>query len=174
MPSPVVPNEPARLDALSSRDILDSHPEPGFEDVAELTSLICGTPTALVSVVDEHRRWLKARVGVSFCETSRDTAFCAHTILQRDILKVEDASLDPHFKGNPLVLGNPLIRFYACAPLVLPGGCCIGALCVLARRARRLTGEQREPPHRLGAITMSLILMRKLVVQQQCGARAAA
>lgn len=135
-------DEQSRLAALRSYRILDTDPEPAFDDLAMLASQICSTPIALISVIDENRQWFKARVGMSLSETARSVAFCAHTIRQRGILVVPDARGDARFRDNPLVTGEPHIRFYAGAPLVTPEGDAIGSMCVVDSVPRTLTDDQ--------------------------------
>lgn len=143
MSAPLPPHESARLASLRTYGVLDSPPEKSFDDLTLLAAHVCGTPIALVSLVDESRQWFKSRIGVSAAETARDVAFCAHTILQQDeVLVVQDATLDPRFKQSPLVTSDPQVRFYAGAPLVAPDGHALGALCVMDRAPRVLSAEQ--------------------------------
>jgi diguanylate cyclase (GGDEF)-like protein/PAS domain S-box-containing protein len=151
-------DEAERLAALRALEILDSAPEPAFDALVRAASLVCGAPIALISLIDADRQWFKANLGLpGVTETPRDLAFCAHAILGDDILEVADAAVDPRFADNPLVTGNPDIRFYAGAPLRLKDGSTVGTLCVIDRRARRLDDTQREILSSL-ALTASAML----------------
>ena len=141
--------ETARLHALEALKILDTPPEEAFDDLVWLASALCNAPIALVSLVDGHRQWFKARHGVDAQETPRSDSFCAHAIGSDELLEVEDACDDPRFAANPLVLGAPHIRFYCGAPLVGAKGHRFGTLCVVDAEPRRLTAEQREALTRL-------------------------
>src|SRR5262252_10576129 len=103
MKAPLPPKEQERLQALQGSGILNSAPERSYDQLTELAASICGTPIAILSLIDSERQWFKSRVGLSFKETSRDVAFCAHTILQRDLLVIPDAASDERFCENPLV-----------------------------------------------------------------------
>jgi GAF domain-containing protein len=120
---PVPENEDQRMRILADYNILDSLPEQAYDDFAKLASAICGTPIALITLLDDHRQWFKANVGLGVSETPRSQAFCAHAIMDPGVvMTVEDATLDHRFAANPLVTGDPGIRFYAGAPLVAPTG----------------------------------------------------
>ena len=143
MTAPFPENEAQRLSALRSYRILDTEPEPAFDDLTLLAAQVCETPIALVSLVDEKRQWFKARLGMGMAETSRGASFCAHTILHADqILEVRDAREDPRFADSELVASDPPWTFYAGAPLVAWGGHALGALCVVDKKPRVLRAEQ--------------------------------
>ncbi len=132
-----IDDEPARLQALRSTGLLDSAPDPAFD---ELVSWACDhfqVPIALVSLLDADRQWFKARRGLALHETPRDHAFCRFTIQQSLPLVVEDATADPRFRDNPLVLGAPHIRFYAGAPIINRNGLALGSVCVIDTEPRR-------------------------------------
>ena len=137
-------NEADRLSALRKYRILDTDPERAFDDVTMLASQICGTPIALISLIDADRQWFKSRVGLTVAETSRSVSFCTHAIKHRDLFVVPDARASETFRDNPFVAGEDGIRFYAGAPLVTPAGHALGTLCVLDRVPRTLTPEQIE------------------------------
>lgn len=137
-------DEEARLKALERYRILDTEPEPAFDDIVRLTSTLLQVPTCMVSLVDRERQWFKARHGLDAPHTPREVAFCDHAIRQRWPLVVPDAREDPRFDGNPLVIGAPHIRFYAGAPLRTPDGHALGTLCVIDKRARTPTAQELE------------------------------
>jgi len=127
------------LSALHRYRILDTEPERRFDDLAMLASHVCGTPMALITLVDEHRQWFESRVGVSVAETGRAVSFCALAIEQQDLFIVPGTLRDERFRDNPQVTGEPHIRFNAAAPLSTPDGHALGTLCVIERRPRTLT-----------------------------------
>jgi anti-sigma regulatory factor (Ser/Thr protein kinase) len=136
--------EAARLAALRKYRILDTEPERQFDDLTLLASHICGTPMAVISLVDEDRQWFKSRVGVSVVETSRAVSFCTHAIQHREIMIVPNALEDERLRDYPSVTGDEHIRFYAGAPLITREGQALGTLCVFDRVARTLTADQLE------------------------------
>ncbi|HEY8553327.1 MAG TPA: glycogen debranching protein GlgX [Burkholderiales bacterium] len=141
--APLPVDEAQRLEELQRYRVLDTGPEAVFDDLARIAAQVCQTPIALVSLVDKDRQWFKARVGIEAQETPRQVAFCAHAIFEDDVMEVPDAAADPRFADNPLVTADPKLRFYAGAPLITPAGHSIGTLCVIDRRPRHLTAEQR-------------------------------
>lgn len=161
MPAPLPSHEAKRLEALRRYRILDTPPEQAFDDFAMIASAICETPIALVTLVDGDRQWFKARVGLDAAETPREQAFCAHSILRDDVMVVEDATSDARFSSNPLVTGDPLIRFYAGAPLIDSEGYALGTLCVIDRRPRPLEAGRRDALEALARRVVGQIEMRR-------------
>ena len=133
-----------RHQALENLEILDTLPEPEFDDLVILASEICGTPISLISLIDSERQWFKAAVGLAAVETSITLSFCAHAIAEKGLFLVEDATRDDRFKYNPLVLGSPHIRFYAGMPLYDSDGIAIGTLCVIDTVSRGLSPGQTK------------------------------
>lgn len=152
----MVQREERRLAALARYRILDTAPEAAFDAIVKIAAQICGTPMALISLVDDRRQWFKAAIGIDETETPRDIAFCAHAIEQEGVFEVADATQDRRFADNPLVTDDPNLRAYAGAPLVTADGHALGTLCVLDRVPRVLTEAQRE----------ALTLLADQVVQQ--------
>jgi len=148
--APVPRHEPARLAALAAHAVLDTAPEEAFDGLTRLAARLCGTPIALVSLVDEARQWFKSRVGLEEPETTREVSFCAHAILHEELFVVPDTHLDERFHDNPLVTGEPRVRFYAGTPLKSVSGHRLGTLCVLDHVPRALTAEQAQALQMLG------------------------
>ena len=161
MAFPTPPNEARRLTALRAYGLLDTPPEAPFDEIASLASYITQAPIALVGLLDEHRQWFKARVGIDLSETPREHAFCNHTILHPEGMVVADALADPRFASNPLVQGAPGIRFYAGTPLVTQDGYALGTLCVIDIQPRpRFAPEQHQALQTLGRHLMTQIDIR--------------
>jgi diguanylate cyclase (GGDEF)-like protein/PAS domain S-box-containing protein len=165
LPNRSNPTEQAELwrqQALDALDILDSGTESAFDGLVQAASAICGTPIALISLIDHDRQWFKANVGLDgVSETPRSISFCTHAIEHPDLFVVEDAQNDPAFAGNPLVKGDPHIRFYAGAPLQLSCGATVGTLCVISRQPMRLDEKQRELLSKLSATAVHLLEGRR-------------
>jgi len=155
--APKPANEQDRLRALHSYGILDTPPDQHFNDLVEVASYICGTPIAVVTLVDEDRQWFKARVGLDAQETSRDASFCAHAILDDQLFEVPNALADVRFADNPLVLGELGLRFYAGVPLVTSENIALGTLCVIDREPRQLDAGQREAMHALSRQAVAML-----------------
>lgn len=135
-------------------------PENAYDDIVLIASAICDTPIALVSLVDTNRQWFKARLGIDVAQTHRDIASCSHAILEPEkLLIVDDARRDSRFSDNPLVLQQPKLRFYACAPLVSSEGHALGTLCVIDSKPRHLTERQKEV---LGGLSRQVIAQLEL------------
>jgi diguanylate cyclase (GGDEF)-like protein len=137
-------DEAARLAALHRLDVLDTPPEDRFDRITRIARHLFDVPIALISLVDGDRQWFKSRAGLDACETPRDISFCGHAILGEDILLVRDAQADARFVDNPLVTGEPNIRFYAGYPLRGPGGQMLGTLCLIDHVPRDLDAETRS------------------------------
>jgi signal transduction histidine kinase len=166
MQSPALPpDEAERLAALRSYRILDTPPEPDFDDLVALASEICEVPIALVTLMDQDRQWFKATTGTEVRELPRAISFCGHAILQEGVFVVEDALEDPRFADNPLVLAPPNVRFYAGAPLESASGHRLGTLCVIDRVARRLTGLQGRALSTLSRQVVAQIELRARIVE---------
>ena len=137
MQIPVGPeNARQRLDALRRLAVLDTPAEERFDRITRMARNMFDVPIALVSLVDENRQWFKSCCGLPVLETSRDISFCGHAILGEALFVVEDASQDPRFSDNPLVTGEPHIRFYAGHPLAVGNGLKLGTLCIIDRKPR--------------------------------------
>lgn len=156
--APPTPNEAARLERLRRFGVLDTLPQEAFDHITALASVICDTPIALISLVDQDRQWFKSRVGLDAEQTSREVAFCAHAIHDPgQVMVVEDATQDPRFHDNPLVTGQPDIRFYAGAPIVTDEGYALGTVCVIDRRSRGLSAAQQLALRSLARLVLTLM-----------------
>lgn len=161
VPAPLPANEAHRLEQLRLLRILDTEAESAFDDLVQLAAAVCNAPIALLSLVDGSRQWFKSKVGLEACSTPRDAAFCAHAILSNDLLVVPDAKQDPRFANSPLVIGQPGIRFYAGAPVVLTSGAAVGTVCVIDREPRQLTPLQLQTLRTLRRTAAHLLELRR-------------
>jgi diguanylate cyclase (GGDEF)-like protein len=149
---PIPLDETCRLQTLLSLRILDTEPEERFDRITRLAKRVFGVPIALVSLVDSHRQWFKSRQGLDALETPREISFCGHAITLDQILVVEDALLDERFRDNPLVTGEPHVRFYAGYPVRAPNGTRLGTLCIIDHVARHFSDEDRQMLRELGTM----------------------
>ena len=161
--APKPEDEPERLAALARYEILDTAPERAYEDIVALASQICGTPVALMGLVDSDRVWHKARIGVPVEAVDRDDSFCSHTILQDEPLVVPDLREDERFVDNPNVIGGPRVRFYAGAPLITEDGHALGTLCTLDTVPRTLSDDQRKALAALSRQVVAQLELRRLL-----------
>ncbi len=142
-------DEERRLRRLGELGLLDSEREERFDRLTRIAAAAFDVPIALISLIDAERQWFKSCHGLATCQTSRDLAFCAHAVGQRSDLLVADTWLDDRFADNPLVLGEPRIRFYAGSPLILDDGTCLGTLCLIDTRPRQLSSTELALLHDL-------------------------
>jgi PAS domain S-box-containing protein len=155
--NPLPVDEDDRLAELRRLQILDTLPQAAFDSLTSLAAGICGTPIALISLVDSSRQWFKARQGIEVAQTSRDQSFCAHAILRpHDVLVVNNASSDARFRNFPMVSSGELV-FYAGAPIVTSSGAALGTVCVLDSVPRELDGKQLGMLKHLADLAMQLI-----------------
>lgn len=161
------PTEAERLAALERYRILDTEPERAFDDLTMLASQICGTPMALITLVDADRQWFKSRIGIEPLETSRAISFCSLAIQQEALFIVPDAREDARFRDNPFVTGDPHIRFYAGAPVRTPDGHALGTICVVDTVARTLSAPQVEALDALRRQVQSQLELRRHVLELQ-------
>ncbi|MDB5897689.1 MAG: barA 12 [Ramlibacter sp.] len=156
------PSERRRLARLRMLAVLDTQPEPVFDALARIAAAVCGTPIAVLGLVDERRQWFKANVGLKgIDETPRDRSFCDEAIRGDALTEVRDATRDERFRADPLVTGPPGARFYAGAPIAMPSGERIGALCVIGREPGRLTPQQRVALRDLADVAQWALLQRE-------------
>jgi len=155
--------EQNRLSALLKLKVLDSPYETIFDTITRLASDVCDTPIALITLVDDKRQWFKSSVGMgSVTETPREISFCTHTIKNDHLFEVTDAAQDERFWDNPLVTGNPDIRFYCGAPIKLPMGENIGTLCVIDTKPNYLNEYQRKTIEGLATLVSQLLVLREI------------
>ena len=152
---PETNDEPERLEALRRYGAFGLLRSAVFDDIAKLAAFICRTPVSMISLLDSNRQWFLAKTGLNSCEMSREASFCAHALVGPEMLIVGDAQVDARFSRNPLVTGEPFVRFYAGAPLMTSDGYALGTLCVVDHVPRFLAPEQREALRSLSHLAMS-------------------
>lgn len=168
--APLLLNESDRLASLAEYELKEDDHELQLDAIVQLASKLFDVPIVLVSIVERERQFFSARKGLDVCETGRDVAFCAHALELDDILVIPDAKLDSRFAQNPLVLGEPFIRFYAGMPLVAPSGHVLGTLCIIDRRPRNgLSAQDREHLKALATLVLDKLEVRRLAVAHRAG-----
>lgn len=166
-PSPFPQNEEQRLRALQAFDVLDTLAEPQFDALTELAAHICDTPIALISLIDSDRQWFKSKVGLEVDQTPRDISFCQYAIMNDDLLEVNNSLDSPILKDNPLVVGDPNIRFYAGAPIKNKDGFKIGTLCVIDRKPKKLDDRQKKMLQLLADQVLNQLELRSMVEKER-------
>ena len=155
-------NEKERLKALASYSILDSLSEEDYDDITAIAASICGTNISLISLIDDKRQWFKSHHGLDATETPKDFAFCAHAIHDHEkLFEVQDTRNDLRFVDNPLVTGDPNIRFYAGIPLLSDNGLPLGTLCVIDQKPKTLSEGQKKSLRALSNQVMNMLNLRK-------------
>jgi signal transduction histidine kinase/CheY-like chemotaxis protein len=170
--APKPENEAQRLKALRELDILDSSPEQSFDRITTMAARQFGVPICVVSLVDESREWFKSACGLDAKEGDRNIAFCAHTILSREVLVIEDALLDERFRDSPLVTQGNGIRFYAGAPMITRDGMNLGAFCLKDHSPRSFAIEERWMLTQFAEIVVELMEFRLLARTAQSATKA--
>ncbi|MEB3224432.1 MAG: GAF domain-containing protein [Synechococcus sp.] len=166
-PPESLPHETERLRSLFQQELLDSPPEQTFDDLVALTKHLFNVDIALVSLVDDQRQWFKAKAGLEPNETSREISFCGHALHGDDIFEVPDAQVDDRFCDNPLVVGEPYIRFYAGQPIYGDDGHKLGTLCLIHHAPRKLNAPEREQLKMLARQVEHLIKLRRKLIRRQ-------
>lgn len=162
---PIPADERERLADLASFHVLGGGSEQDLDEIVALAAQICATPIATITLVDSQRQWFKAKVGLGIEGTSRQIAFCAHALMERDALVVPDARLDPRFADNPLVVGDPFLHFYAGHPLLTSKGSAVGTLAVMDRVPRELSAHQRFALKVLAEHVVKWLELRRAVLR---------
>ncbi|UYW25092.1 GAF domain-containing protein [Methylorubrum extorquens] len=165
-PMPPGQSESRRLATLHRLQLLDTPPDPAFDRITQLAQTLFDVPIALISLLDEDRQWFKAKCGLHVSGTPREQAFCNYTILHDSVFVVPDARAHADFALNPLVTGEPFIRFYAGAPLIVAPGTRIGSLCLIDRKLRAFNEEDSRLLARLAQVITDEIWLRTLASGQ--------
>jgi PAS domain S-box-containing protein len=169
---PVPAQESERQEALRRYKVLDTPPEESFDRLTRLAAQLFGVPVALISLIDADRQWHKSCYGFDARELSREVSFCAHNLVEDDVMVVQDALADARFAHNPLVTADPNVRFYAGAPLITPGGYTLGSLCVLDVTPRTFAAAQQAQLRDLAAMVMDELDLRREVAERKRAERA--
>ena len=167
MDIPIPENDAERVAALGTYNIMDSAPEPDYDDITELAAQICQCPVAFINLIDETRTWKKSTCGVSpdRLEVPRDMSICSNVICRTDLLVVPDLATDERFSDYPHVVGEPHYRFYCGMPLINPEGYALGSFCLLDFQPRELSFEQTEAFRRLSQQVITLLELRRSLAQ---------
>ena len=165
--APIPDDEAERLADVRALAILDTPPEERFDRIVELAARVFGVPIAYIALIDTDRQWFKAKCGLTTDETGRDISFCGHAILKDEPLVISDARADERFRDNPLVVGEPGIRFYAGYPLHGPRGYNVGTLCLADTAPRNLEPGELEQFRQFAALAEHELNMLELIEAQR-------
>ena len=165
--APLPLDEPQRLAVLLDLNIVDTAPEERFDRITRMAARLFHVPVALVTLIDADRQWFKSRVGTDLAGSPRAISFCTHTLLQDGVMVVEDATHDPRFAANPLVLEEPHVRFYAGHPIAAPDGSKVGTLCLIDQAPRQFGDEERALLRDLAGIVTHEVAARQLQTHLQ-------
>ena len=155
-------NDAARIASLREYGLLDTPREAEYDAIVALAAAVAEAPIAAISLVDADRQWFKAQLGLGdLCETARSVSLCSHAIASREPLLVPDATLDPRFDGNPMVTGEPHVRFYLGMPLINAAGHVLGTLCIIDRRPRQLGEREHDLLRKLTNLLIGLLEGRR-------------
>lgn len=158
---PIPINEDQRLISLKEYGILDTLPDKQLDNLVNLASVICNSPIALITLIDENRQWFKAKTGIELNQTERKNSFCQFTIMSDEIFEVTNALEIEEFRNNCMVAGETGIRFYAGAPLINSEGYRLGSLCVIDYVPKKLTKEQRQTLKTLSDLAVNCFELKK-------------
>lgn len=158
---PLAYNEAERLGVLRDLQLIGTAPEGHFDAICRTAAALFRVPIALVSLVEDDHQWFKAKCGLAVDSTSREVAFCTYTILTDEVLVAEDATKDARFAHNPLVTGEPHIRFYAGAPLILDPGIRVGTLCIIDTAPRTFSPDERQQLADLAVVVVSQLRLHR-------------
>ncbi|HUN80396.1 MAG TPA: SpoIIE family protein phosphatase [Phycisphaerae bacterium] len=165
--APMPADEAKRIESLRALKILDTPHEERFDRITRLATEIFDVPIAYVSLVDTDRQWLKSARGMNVCQTNRDVSFCGHAIMRDEPLVVSDTLNDPRFQDNPMVRGEPRIRFYAGHPVSGPGGYKVGTLCIADRRPRELSDREVNALRDLARVVERELSLSDVILLQE-------
>lgn len=174
IPAPIPANDASRVQALHAYHLLDTEQAKGFDNLVDIAAHHFKTPMCMVSLVDDDRQWYKAKVGTDVCQTNRDVSFCGHVINDPKVLVVEDALTDHRFFDNPMVVGDPHVRFYAGAPLVDANSFLLGSFCILDTEPRGFTPTDQKLLTQFASLAVSQMELHRMTHEQtQSSERAA-
>ena len=165
---PMPTDDDQRVETLGAYGVLDTPREPSFDALTRLAARLFNVSIALVSLVDKDRQWFKSCHGLEASETPRNQAFCTYAIMEKEPMVILDATQDDRFRDNPLVTGDPGIRFYAGTPLITPDGFCLGTFCIIdTKPGEAFLGFERNHLMDFASTTMDILEMHRRLTPPQ-------